>query len=187
MSHKVILVGDTAVGKTSLITRFMEDPFSDRTISTMSPVFVKTTVDVNGESVPIEIWDTAGQEAYRSLMTVYYRGAEVAMLCFTKETADRNQEWVDTVRQVEPSCAIVLILTKDDLLESEERDELLNDLGGKKKQWQAGDVVVTSAKSGQGVREAFTSAAACVVGNELMGQAISLSDQHAAKKESGCC
>ena len=79
---KVILIGESSVGKTSIINRFLKDEFEDIIISTVSECHVSKSIDANGITVNLEIWDTAGQERYRSLVKNYYKGAKSAILIY---------------------------------------------------------------------------------------------------------
>ena len=152
------MVGDTGVGKTTLTTRYLEQPFSEKVVGTTSPVFVPVKVTVDNEEIDLEIWDTAGQEQYRSLMSMYYRGASVAMLCFTKERVDSLRTWIEAVKQVEPYCSIVLVLTKSDLLNRDEIEQICSDVKQLSGVAPSG-CIVTSAKTNEGVAEAFETVA----------------------------
>lgn len=155
MKVKAILVGDSFVGKTTLVSRHLKQPYNQLTISTTSPVFVNSSVVVDGKTINLEIWDTAGQEQYKSLMPVYYRGAKVALVCFTKETIDSLESWVNLVRDAEPNCKFILVLTKSDLISEDEYDALYEQVIEKQKKLNAFDFVKTSSLENIGVSEAF--------------------------------
>uniref|UniRef100_A0A9J7XI17 small monomeric GTPase n=1 Tax=Cyprinus carpio carpio TaxID=630221 RepID=A0A9J7XI17_CYPCA len=74
---KLLLIGDSGVGKTCLIIRFAEDNFNSTYISTIGIDFKVKTVDVEGKKVKLQVWDTAGQERFKTITTAYYRGAMV--------------------------------------------------------------------------------------------------------------
>jgi small GTP-binding protein len=186
MKAKVILVGDSAVGKTSLVLKYIAQCFSDDTTSTTSPVFFQVTRSVDDAEVNLEIWDTAGQENYRSLMALYYRSAHIALLCVTKETMEWASDWTAAVRASEPSCSIIVILTKSDLLSEEEVNQLYNDRTVLCNRLQAQEFVITSAKTGEGVQEAFIEAAR--IAHRLgvyPGPAASITQRKEAQE--GCC
>jgi Ras-related protein Rab-5C len=159
MKAKVILVGDSAVGKTSLILKYLSQSFSDDTTSTTSPVFFQVSLEVDDAEVNLEIWDTAGQENYRSLMSLYYRSAHIALLCITTESMESASEWASVVHSSEPACLIILVLTKSDLLSEEELNQIYNDLTQVSQTIRAEEFIVTSAKTGEGVQEAFIATA----------------------------
>ena len=79
---KVILIGESSVGKTSIIQRFIKDEFLDVIISTVSECHVTKQIDINGITVNLEIWDTAGEERYRTLIKNYYKGTKAAILVY---------------------------------------------------------------------------------------------------------
>ena len=70
---KIVLVGESNVGKTALLTRFSDDTFSESFISTVGVDFKVRTLALNGKVVKLQIWDTAGQERYRAITNTYYR------------------------------------------------------------------------------------------------------------------
>ena len=186
MALKVIMVGNSAVGKTSLVARYVEQPFTERTVSTSSPVFISATENVNGENVDLEIWDTAGQEQYRSLMAMYFRGANVALLCFSKETFGSIPEWNQAVKDAEPHCKILLVLTKSDLLSEDEIQGVYHDVEGLDSAIEYVDFLVTSSKSGEGVRELFSTAAKCSRKVKLAAPEPGLEPASPSDKKS-CC
>ena len=73
---KLVMIGDTAVGKSCLLLRFADDEFTDAFISTVGVDFRFRTVDVGSRTVKLQIWDTAGQERFRTITSAYYRGAD---------------------------------------------------------------------------------------------------------------
>ena len=79
---KLIIVGDSGVGKSSLLNRFSDDVYSDSYISTIGVDFKIRTIDTNGKICKLQIWDTAGQERYQSLGTAFYRGADCCFLVY---------------------------------------------------------------------------------------------------------
>ncbi|TSM52292.1 Ras-related protein Rab-8B [Bagarius yarrelli] len=72
---KLLLIGDSGVGKTCLLFRFSEDAFNTTFISTIGIDFKIRTIELNGKKIKLQIWDTAGQERFRTITTAYYRGA----------------------------------------------------------------------------------------------------------------
>ena len=79
---KLVLLGDSAVGKSSLVLRFVRGQFFEYQESTIGAAFLTQTVALNDTTVKFEIWDTAGQERYHSLAPMYYRGAAAAIVVF---------------------------------------------------------------------------------------------------------
>ncbi|XP_042300680.1 ras-related protein Rab-8A-like, partial [Sceloporus undulatus] len=74
---KLLLIGDSGVGKTCALFRFSEDAFNATFISTIGIDFKIRTIDLDGKKIKLQIWDTAGQERFRTITTAYYRGAMV--------------------------------------------------------------------------------------------------------------
>ncbi len=81
---KVIIAGSTGVGKSSLLLRFVDNVFSSNTLSTIGVDFKFKTLDINGTTVKMQIWDTAGSQAFRSIVSAYYRGANAVVLVYKK-------------------------------------------------------------------------------------------------------
>jgi len=99
-TFKLLVVGDAGVGKTCLITRFVDDVFSSTNKSTIGVDFKATTVEMDGKAVQLQVWDTAGQERFRALTTSYYRGAHGVIVVYdTTDQAsfDHLQSWIKDV------------------------------------------------------------------------------------------
>eukprot|EP00766_Chilomastix_caulleryi_P000144 gnl/Chilomastix_caulleri/1137.p1 GENE.gnl/Chilomastix_caulleri/1137~~gnl/Chilomastix_caulleri/1137.p1 ORF type:complete len:165 (-),score=10.75 gnl/Chilomastix_caulleri/1137:309-803(-) len=101
-SHKVVLLGDSGVGKTSLIYRYIKNEFSEYSEPTVGALCSSKTVRANDHDVLLEIWDTAGQERYRSLVPMYYRDAECAIVVYdirNPQSYDLALEYIDQIQQ----------------------------------------------------------------------------------------
>ncbi|KAJ1650678.1 GTP-binding protein of the rab/ypt [Dispira simplex] len=119
-NFKLVLLGESAVGKSSLVVRFAKDQFDEYRESTIGAAFFTQVVPVDDTtSVKFEIWDTAGQERYKSLAPMYYRNAQCAVIVYdiTKaETFERAKSWVKELqRQADPDIVIALVGNKNDL------------------------------------------------------------------------
>lgn len=79
---KLVLVGDSGVGKSNIISRFTKNEFNLESKTTIGVEFATKVVDFDGRSIKVQIWDTAGQERYRSMASAYYRGAVGALLVY---------------------------------------------------------------------------------------------------------
>ncbi|XP_061663765.1 ras-related protein Rab-9A-like [Syngnathoides biaculeatus] len=84
---KVILLGDGGVGKSSLMNRYVRDRFDCKLFHTIGVEFLNKELEVDGQSVTLQIWDTAGQERFRSLRTPFYRGSDGCLLTFSVDDA----------------------------------------------------------------------------------------------------
>ncbi|KAG6634359.1 hypothetical protein CIPAW_12G113200 [Carya illinoinensis] len=116
---KVVLIGDSGVGKSNLLSRFTKNEFNLESKSTIGVEFATRTLNVDGKVIKAQIWDTAGQERYRAITSAYYRGAVGALLVYditrhaTFENADR---WLKELRGHTDSNIIVMLAgNKSDL------------------------------------------------------------------------
>lgn len=119
----VILVGDTSVGKSSILQRYQKGKFDENTFPTLALEFFAKVVRLsNGSRIKATIWDTAGQEKYKSIVSQHYRKAFGALLVYDvtrKETFQAVQRFLHDLRNgAEPDCVIYLIGNKVDLLEN---------------------------------------------------------------------
>eukprot|EP00920_Eleutheroschizon_duboscqi_P019040 GHVT01045170.1.p1 GENE.GHVT01045170.1~~GHVT01045170.1.p1 ORF type:complete len:259 (+),score=66.04 GHVT01045170.1:541-1317(+) len=118
-SFKTVLLGDTSVGKSSLVLRFVHNSFTDHTGTTIGAAFFSHPLKVDGREVQFDIWDTAGQERFASLAPMYYRGASAAIVVYdqTLQTSfDRAQLWIHQLQlSGNPNIVIALAANKCDL------------------------------------------------------------------------
>ncbi|XP_040819427.1 ras-related protein Rab-5A isoform X1 [Ochotona curzoniae] len=116
---KLVLLGESAVGKSSLVLRFVKGQFHEFQESTIGAAFLTQTVCLDDTTVKFEIWDTAGQERYHSLAPMYYRGAQAAIVVYditNEESFSRAKNWVKELqRQASPNIVIALSGNKADL------------------------------------------------------------------------
>jgi Ras-related protein Rab-1A len=116
--QKIIFVGDSGAGKTSLLTRYIDKTFTDNYYPTIGVDFKSKIHESNGLVVKLQIWDNAGgRERYRSITHSFYRGANGAFLCFDltdKESFSRVGEWLEEVKKYTEDACIFLIGTKGD-------------------------------------------------------------------------
>jgi GTPase SAR1 family protein len=99
---KVVLVGATHVGKTSIVNRFIFSDFTLGTMPTTQPAFSQKLMNHKGQAIPLEIWDTAGQERYHSISPLFYRDAEAGIIVFDitdLETFKKASNWIDGLKQ----------------------------------------------------------------------------------------
>ncbi|NXF97768.1 RAB31 protein, partial [Eubucco bourcierii] len=153
---KVCLLGDTGVGKSSIVSRFANDCFEHTTNPTIGASFMSKTVRYGKELHKFVIWDTAGQERFNSLVPMYYRGSTAAVIVYdvTKQDSFNTlKKWVQELKQHGPEDIIVAIAgNKCDL--SDVREVPLKD--AKKYAESIGAIYLeTSAKSGCNIAELF--------------------------------
>ena len=114
MSFKVVIVGDSNVGKTSILQRYAKDVFRTDIEPTIGPQFMSKLVELEegGPSIKLQIWDTAGQEKYRSVTPIYYRDAAAAVCVFdvtSRQSLDAAERWVQDLKQYAPGHIILAL------------------------------------------------------------------------------
>mmetsp|Transcript_5706 Transcript_5706/g.9557 ORF Transcript_5706/g.9557 Transcript_5706/m.9557 type:complete len:204 (+) Transcript_5706:87-698(+) len=121
---KLVMVGDTSVGKSSICIRFARGSFSEYLESTIGAAFFCQSLTTEEGSIKFEIWDTAGQERYHALMPMYYHGAAAAIVVFDitrYDTFERAKMWIKELKDsTKDDCVITLVANKID--KQSERD-----------------------------------------------------------------
>mgnify|MGYP002377934681 FL=1 len=172
---KMVLLGESAVGKSSLALRFAKGQYQEHAESTIGAAFLTHTIQIDSDTaLKVELWDTAGQERYHSLAPMYYRGAQAALVVYdltNAETLRRAKNWVKELRQVNTSDMVIgLAGNKADLA------------AGGKRQVDPREVaeyvdennlfhMETSAKRGDNVAEIFLEIARQVAAKQLSNTA----------------
>lgn len=154
-SYKIVLLGESLVGKTSLVNRFTTDKFDQTVSNTIGAAFITKPYSSSHpphHTVEFQIWDTAGQERYLSLTPMYYRNAKVALVCIDltnpTELLELAKYWMEQLKLHD--CKIKLVGTKLDLVSATEYSELIDFAR------QSGlKVYLTSSKTGEGVSDIF--------------------------------
>jgi small GTP-binding protein len=156
VSYKIVVLGSSGVGKTSIIHRLMDNAFLKDGAPTCGADFHSYTATVNDQSVKLQIWDTAGQERFRAISKAYFRNAVGAILVFDITNADSFEDLAGWLHDLEalaaPNACIILAANK-------------NDLAGKRQVGSAEikafaerhhlEVIETSAASGENIAMAF--------------------------------
>ncbi|XP_076235625.1 RAS oncogene family member Rab3 isoform X2 [Calliopsis andreniformis] len=132
---KMLLIGNSAVGKTSFLFRYAEDSFTSAFVSTVGIDFKVKTVHRGAKRVKLQIWDTAGQERYRTITTAYYRGAMGFILVYditNEESFNAVQDWVTQIKNYSNDNSQVILVgnkcdMKDERVISTERGKALAD------------------------------------------------------------
>ncbi|KAK9227766.1 hypothetical protein WN943_012822 [Citrus x changshan-huyou] len=121
---KVVLIGDSAVGKSNLLARFARDEFYPNSKSTIGVEFQTQKMDINGKEVKAQIWDTAGQERFRAVTSAYYRGAVGALLVYDisrRQTFDSIGRWLNELHtHSDMNVVTILVGNKSDLKDARE-------------------------------------------------------------------
>ena len=155
--HKLVFLGDQAVGKTSLITRFMYDSFDRQYQATIGVDFLSKTLTLEDRTVRLQLWDTAGQERFRSLIPSYIRDSSAAVVVYdiTSRASFNNMfSWIESIREERGDHVVILIVGNKSDLQSEKRE-----VSKEEAERAATDLGVlfmeASAKSGANVKAIF--------------------------------
>jgi small GTP-binding protein len=197
ISYKFIIIGCTGVGKTALHKRLVDDSFSESLEQTVGVEFDSTVLIVDDRKVRLQIWDTAGQEKFRSITKAYYRTAAGVLIVFDvtgRKSFDQLTSWVNDVRTLcEPAAMSTLVGSKSDL--AEERVVTILEAEAFAEHHHMA-YIETSAKTGENVKDAFTRTVAALQArvetapralgarSALMG---SLSGAASNEAEHSCC
>ena len=116
---KLVLIGDTGVGKSCILLRFADDAFTESYISTIGVDFRFRTIKVENKTVKLQIWDTAGQERFRTITSAYYRGADGIIMVYDVTNAEsfgHVNDWLNEVnRYASESTCKLLVGNKNDM------------------------------------------------------------------------
>jgi Rab family protein len=167
---KLVLVGNSGVGKTAIGRRFVTNSFHEGYNTTVLADSIRKQMNINGSVVDLRIWDTAGQEVYRALNPLYFRDASLAIIVFSvidSKSLECAEYWINSVRQVTPTALLALAGNKVDLSPRVIKFESANEFAKKHKI----PYVETSAMTGEGVASLFEN----LVERYLEGQAWRLS------------
>jgi small GTP-binding protein len=200
---KIVLIGDSGVGKTNLLARFTRDQFSPDSKSTIGVEFATKALEVEGKTVKAQIWDTAGQERYRAITSAYYRGAIGALLLYDVSGSLSFQSltrWLQELREnADTNIVVMLVGNKCDL---QELRAVATDEGIGFAKSENLLFIETSARDATNVQEAFTRLITEIVHRlskpeltkdpavaparpERTGVSISATQEE--KKSGGCC
>lgn len=151
---KILLIGDSGVGKTSLLFRYVEDVFNPEFQSTIGVDFKICTLSVDGREVKMQLWDTAGQDRFRNIVASYYRGAHGIVLVYdvaSTASFENLQNWMEEAkRHLDENVPRLLVGNKIDTAR-----EVSTETGEAFARTHSMGFIETSAKSAVNVRELF--------------------------------
>ena len=155
VTFRVVTIGDSSVGKTCIINRFLRNSFDGNEPNTIGALYDSYYQECNGKTIEIQLWDTAGQEQYRALGPVYFRSASAALVVFditNRDSFNNLLDWIKAFRNVSGDNTIVIVVgNKCDLSDRAVQVQ-------EAKEWASVNdcsYVETSAKTGQGVKLLF--------------------------------
>lgn len=192
---KLLLVGDSGVGKSCLLLRFVDDKFNPSFITTIGIDFKIKTIELNGQRIKLQVWDTAGQERFRTITTAYYRGAMGIIIVY--DACDENsfesvKKWYQTVNQhAKDDAQLFLVGNKCD---DEESRQVSSKQGELLAQELGVPFLESSAKSGYNVSEVFYKLAGLILeksGDDEEANApqkgVDVSKGSSISSAGGCC
>lgn len=190
-SLKVVLVGDTKVGKSCILSRFVQGTFDRAMPATIGAAFLtKVITTPNNGNIRLQLWDTAGQEKFRSLAPMYYRSAAVAVLVYditNHQSLDDLGDWATEIADKAPhNIKIVVIGNKTDLTEERQvREEEGRELADQLNAVVFGE---TSAKNGDGIEEVFKKVAELdVMQDDVIEKPAARTQPKTNGEEGSCC
>jgi small GTP-binding protein len=157
-SQKLVIIGDSNVGKTSIIDQFIENKFGDTKPSIGALHKLKTIKNSQNDDVQLDIWDTAGQEKFKSIVPMYYKGAKGIIIVFdltNKDSFEGAKKWIHDVENNNNGAFLILVGNKLDLDNRQvSSDQAINYTNSKNIHY-----IETSAKTGENLEEVFKMAA----------------------------
>ncbi|XP_063049677.1 ras-related protein Rab-35-like [Engraulis encrasicolus] len=176
---KLLIIGDSGVGKSSLLLRFADNTFSGSYITTIGVDFKIRTVEMEGEKVKLQIWDTAGQERFRTITSTYYRGTHGVIVVYDVTCAEsfvNVKRWLHEINQNCDDVCRILVGNKNDdpkskVVETNDAEKFAEQM--------AIQLFETSAKDNINVEEMFN----CITGLVLRSKKESVAKQQQQQKD----
>lgn len=192
LQYKLVLLGELAVGKLSIVHRFVKNTFDDMRESTIGAAFLTQLLTIaDSTTIKFEIWDTAGQERYKSLAPMYYRHANAALCVYdvtSPASFDRAKDWIEELQKLAPKdIVIALVGNKADLeatVDPAQVAEYVASLPGKVIS------LTCSAKSGDGVQQVFEAIAEQLPKEQVKPTGVQSRvelDRRAGPQQTSCC
>ena len=165
LDGKLVLLGDSGVGKSSIAMRYVNNVFSESFEVTIGGGYLQQIVRLkDGTSLKLDIWDTGGQERYRALLQLYYRDADAALITYDVTNArslENCEYWVNELRRTEENCILCLVANKIDVPDEEKK---VDQRAAQEFAEKFGMILVeTSAKTGENINKLFETVAQEIV------------------------
>jgi small GTP-binding protein len=191
---KVVLVGDTQVGKTCIVANLVGNTFKSSSPATIGAAFQTHVIATPQGPITMQIWDTAGQEKYRALAPMYYRSADIAILAYDVTQLDSfeaMEQWSNELAEkAPPNLQVIIVGNKIDLkddrvVQADTADQWAKDHGAKL-------YIEVSAKTGHGIMQLFAKAAELVASARTLNaqtktEKTALVPQNTEAGGNGCC
>ena len=194
VTFKILTIGESGVGKTCILRRFVENKFLKNHLATIGIDFKTKTININNQEIKLKIWDTAGQERFRNITTQYYKGADGIVLVYdvTDEASyEKIRDWMEQIlsNTQQDDIGLVLLGNKCDM----EPRSVTEEMGNKMAEELKIDYFETSALNGQGIKEAFEQLTRIIMQKRGVGEGnsdlgLSLDKGKKKKEKKGeCC
>ena len=195
---KLILIGDSCVGKSNILLKYLKNEFDPNSRATVGVEFGTKNIIINNKKIKIQIWDTAGQERYRSITSAYYKGAKGALIVYDitrKCTFDNIDKWISDLKlNGDKNICIVILGNKSDL---DDKREVSKDDGIKKSEMYKTAFLETSALNGDNIGKAFDEIIEQIIQNNKsffedsnkkeMDKGVNLNESNKDNDKKKCC
>ncbi|KAJ9576197.1 hypothetical protein L9F63_006930, partial [Diploptera punctata] len=152
---KLLIIGDSGVGKSSLLLRFADNTFTGSYITTIGVDFKIRTVEIEGERVKLQIWDTAGQERFRTITSTYYRGTHGVIVVYDVTSGDSFANVKRWLHEIEQNCDVVNRILVGNKNDAPDRKVVLTEDAQRFADQMGIQLFETSAKDNINVEEMF--------------------------------
>ena len=191
--YKILILGDSSVGKTCFLTRYAENTFQEAYFSTIGIDYKLKNVEMeNGKTVKLQIWDTAGQDRFRALAKSYYKGADGIIVIYSvlaKQSFKNVQNWIDQIKaETDEETIIVLVGNK---IDDEDNREITKEEGEELALSFGVDFFECSAKTGANINSVFNELVKKIVDvnvkTKSRGEKLTQKKVGGEEKKKKCC
>ena len=196
---QLLVIGDSSVGKTSLITRYTNGTFKEEYLATVGLDYYSKNEEINNQAIQIKLWDTAGQERFKALTQNYFRNAEGVLLAFdvtNEESFNNLKDWISSIKiNMEAKNIFLPLIVVGNKIDMENDREITKEEAEKFASENKYKYFETSAKTGEGVDEAVKELINLVLNQNQVDEqkiearkSVPLKDNNQKEeKKKGCC
>ena len=195
---KLILIGDSCVGKSNILLKYLKNEFDPNSRATVGVEFGTKNIVINEKKIKIQIWDTAGEERYRSITSAYYKGAKGAFIVYDitrKSTFVNIDKWISDLKlNGDQNICIIILGNKSDL---DDKREVSTEDGIKKSEMFKTAFLETSALNGSNIDKAFDELIEQIIKNNKnyfeennkkeIDKGVNLNDNNKNNDKKKCC